>query len=167
MLRYLALAAAALLLLALSWGQPLSVELPEGMPVETLAATRDRPQPKLRLAQPLPAWIPLPETGFVVTAGLYPPQPPYGAAATVTLKTDLAAEAFVAAYRARLEQAGFTVRAISPGFNVAFDNPDVTLEAIETAAAPVAARVIYVALRRTRAGQFAQITAWNPPAPRL
>ena len=167
MLRYLALAAAALLLLALFWGRPLSVDLPEGISVETLAASRDQPQPKLRLVRLLPAWIPLPDSGYVVTAGVYPPQPPYGAAATLTLKTDLTAEAFAAAYRSRLERAGFAVRTVPPGFNVTFDNPDLILEAIETASTPLGAHTIYVALRRTRAGRFAQITAWDPPAPRL
>lgn len=167
MTRGLAILAAVLLLVALSWGRTMSVDLPEGMPVETLAATRDQPQPKLRLTRPLPAWIPLPDTGYVVTAGLYPPQPPYGAAATLTLKTDLTAETFAAAYRSRLEQAGFAVRGVPAGFNIAFDAPDLQLEAIETSAGPLGAHVIYVALRHTRAGQFAQITGWEPPAPQL
>lgn len=163
----LAILAIVLLVLVLSWGRLGSIDLPAGMPVEELAASRDRPQPPPGLTGPLPAWIPLPAHGRVVTAGRYPPQPPYGAAASVTIMTDQTAAEFAAAYRARLELAGFTVRVVPPRFNIIFDEPELLLEAIEAAPRLAGGHVIYVALRRTQAGQFAQITCWDPPAPRL
>lgn len=167
MVRGLTILAALLILLALSWGRLASVELPAGIPVEALAAARDRPQPRIDLTAPLPAWIPLPDRGRIITAGLYPPQPPYGAAATLTLVIDETAEAFAAAYGTRLGQAGFALRIVAPRFNVAFDEPDLQFEAVEIAGAPSAGRVIYVSLRHTRAGRFAQLTCWEPPVPRL
>jgi hypothetical protein len=128
----------------------------------------------------MPAWAVLPPGARkVVASGVYPPQPPYGAAATITYLIDETAEQFAAAYRAQLAAAGYTIRPIPPQFSVAFDEPDLQLEADEQGGsagpAPLAGRiggvwsghVIYLALRHTYAGRFAQLTFWAPPAPRL
>jgi hypothetical protein len=110
---------------------------------------------------PMPAWAILPPAGKVVASGVYPPQPPYGAAATITYLIDETAEQFAAAYRAQLAAAGYTIRPIPPQFSVAFDEPDLQLEADEQGGsagpAPLAGRiggvwsghVIYLALRHT------------------
>jgi hypothetical protein len=158
----IAILAILVLLLVLSWGRLTAVDPAAGIPVEVLAAVRDRPQPQIGLMGPLPAWIPLPAHGQVTRAGLSAPQPPYGASATLMLLIDEGAEAFAADYRARLELAGYRVRDIPPGFNVAFDEPDLQLQAEGPEG-----HVVYVSLRHTRAARFAQLTCWEPPAPRL
>ena len=116
---------------------------------------------------PMPAWAVLPPNGRVVTSGVYPPQPPYGAAATITYAIDETAEQFAAAYEAQLTAAGYAVRLIPPRFNVAFDEPDLQFEADERNGGPMGGHVIYLALRHTRTTRFAQLTFWDPPAPRM
>ena len=59
--------------------------------------------------------------------------------------------------------AGYAVRPVAPRFNIAFDEPDLQFEADERAGG----HVVYIALRHTRAARFAQLTFWDPPAPRL
>lgn len=78
------------------------------VPIARLAAGAF--EPALGLRQPLPAWLPLPETGRVIAAGAYPPQPPFGASATILLRLEQSSDGFVASYRARLARAGFAVR---------------------------------------------------------
>lgn len=111
----------------------------------------------------LPEWIVLPETGRIITSGVYPPQPPYGAAASATLMIDETTEAFAAAYEARLTQADFVVRRLPARFNAAFDEPDLQFEADERRGG----HVVYVAFRHTFAARFVQLTFWDPPAPKL
>jgi hypothetical protein len=115
-------------------------------------------------AAPMPAWVILPPgEREVVASGVYPPQPPYGAAATITYAIAETAEEFAAAYGAQLTAAGYAVRPIPPRFNIAFDEPDLQFEADERSGG----HVIYLALRHTRTTRFAQLTFWAPPAPRL
>lgn len=115
-------------------------------------------------AAPMPAWAILPPgERRVVASGVYPPQPPYGSAATITYAIDATAEQFAAAYAAQLTAAGYTVRPIPPRFNIAFDEPDLQFEADEQSGG----HVIYFALRHTRTTRFAQLTFWDPPAPRV
>jgi hypothetical protein len=117
----------------------------------------------LAAAAPMPAWVILPPGGQVVASGVYPPQPPYGSAATITYAIAETAEEFAAAYGAQLAAAGYTVRPIPPRFNIAFDEPDLQFEAEEQSGG----HVIYLALRHTRTARFAQLTFWDAPAPRL
>ena len=119
------------------------------------------------LNAPMPAWAILPPGGQVVTSGVYPPQPPYGAAATITYAIPETAEQFAAAYAAQLAAAGYAVRRIPPQFNIAFDEPDLQFEADERSGGPLGGHVIYVSLRHTRTTRFVQLTFWDPPAPRL
>jgi hypothetical protein len=118
-------------------------------------------------AAPLPAWVILPPGGSVVASGVYPPQPPYGAAATITYAIDETAEQFAAAYGAQLAAAGYAVRPIAPRFNIAFDEPDLQFEADERADGPRGGHVVYITLRHVQSTRFAQLTFWEPPAPRL
>jgi len=116
--------------------------------------------------EPLPAWAILPPGDRkVVAAGTYPPQPPYGAAATITYLLPETGEQFVAAYRAQLTAAGYAIRRVTP-LDV-FDVPDLQLEADEQGGGPGGGHVVYITLRHTWAGSFAQLTFWAPPAPRL
>lgn len=118
------------------------------------------------LNAPMPAWAVLPPGGRVVTSGVYPPQPPYGSAATITYAIEETAEQFAAAYTAQLTAAGYAVRRIPPQFNIAFDELDLQFEAVEHDGA-MGGHVIYVSLRKTRTTRFAQLTFWDPPAPRM
>jgi hypothetical protein len=130
--------------------------------------TMPAPPPAAGLNAPMPAWAILPAGDRrVVAAGVYPPQPPYGAAATITYILEETAEQFAAAYGARLTAAGYAVRRIPPRFNIAFDEPDLQFEAAEQTSVPGGGRVIYVSLRHSRTTRFAQLTFWEPPAPRL
>jgi IS30 family transposase len=66
--------------------------------------------------------------------------------------------------------AGYVVRPIPPQFNIAFDEPDLQFEADErtgSTGSPGGGHVIYIALRHTRTARFAQLTFWDPPAPRM
>jgi hypothetical protein len=152
------LAAVGLLALVLSSGRVAPKLAISGISVTTL--TDREPRPEVGLVGPLPAWIPLPESGSVISAGLYPPQPPFGAAATVTLEIDNSAEAFLTAYQSRLDQAGFSMRRLPTPFNLIIDRPDALFEADERQGG----HVIYITMRATR---FAQLTFWEPPAPRM
>ena len=115
------------------------------------------------VSAPMPAWAILPPGGRVVTSGVYPPQPPYGAAATITYAIAETAEQFAAAYTAQLAAAGYAVRRIPPQFNIAFDEPDLQFEADERSGG----HVVYVSLRHSGTTRFAQLTFWDPPAPRM
>jgi hypothetical protein len=114
-------------------------------------------------AAPMPAWAILPPgERRVVASGVYPPQPPYGSAATITYAIDGTAEQFTAAYEAQLAAAGYDVRRVSP-IDLPFNAPDAQFEADERSGG----HVIYLTLRHTRTTPFAQLTFWAPPAPRL
>lgn len=115
--------------------------------------------PQIRMIRPLPAWVPLPIKGRVIGAGTYPPQPPWGAAAVVMLQLDQPADAFVAAYRQRLDHAGFAMRRIPIPPNLIIDAADSAYEADERNGG----HVVYVTMRKTH---YAQLTFWAPPAPR-
>jgi hypothetical protein len=127
-----------------------------GISVEKIG--NGRIAPEIGLAAPLPTWIPLPRKGRVIGAGLYPPQPPWGAAAVVMLQIEEPANSFVAAYRKRLDQAGFAMRQIPIPPNLIVDAADSAYEADERSGG----HVVYVTMRRTR---YAQLTFWSPPAP--
>jgi len=136
--------------------------VPQGIPIDALHD--GKPHPEIHLIGPLPDWIPLPESGTVIAAGLYAPQPPYGAAATVTLIVEGSEADFTAAYGRQLEQAGFSVRRIPTAFSVLlFALADVQFEADER----VGGHVVYITMRHSWAARFAQLTFWNPPAPHL
>jgi hypothetical protein len=153
-------ALAAIPLLAL-WrvGTPAAMPtLPRGIPIEKI--TNGRVAPRVGLVAPLPKWIPLPEKGRVIGAGLYPPQPPWGAPAVVMLQIEEPAQSFLAAYRKRLNQAGFAMRRTPIPPNLIIDAADSAFEADERNGG----HVVYVTMRRT---WYAQLTFWSPPAPRL
>lgn len=132
--------------------------MPRGIPVEKIANGRVAPQ--VGLVAPLPSWIPLPEHGRVIGAGVYPPQPPWGAAAVVMLQIEQPADSFVAAYRKRLDQAGFAMRRTPIPANVIIDAADSAYEADERRGG----HVVYVTMRKTC---YAQLTFWSPLAPHL
>lgn len=160
-LTFLVIAALAYLYVQLSHapeGPVLARGVPKGLPIAAIADGKTAPQ--IGLVAPLPAWLPLPEKGTVFGAGVYPPQPPYGSAATIALKFDGTGDAFIAAYRARLEQNGFALRSVPVGFNLIVDRPDAVYEADERSGG----REVFVVLR---GGHYAQITSWNPPVPRM
>ena len=149
--RLLALVAALVLVALFAWWSP--------PPAPGVAATGP--------SAPLPAWVILPPgERRIVASGVYPPQPPYGAAATITYAIEETAEQFAAAYAAQLAAAGYAVRRIPPQFNIAFDEPDLQFEALEHDGA-MGGRVIYLSLRHSRTTRFAQLTFWDPPAPRM
>jgi hypothetical protein len=79
---------------------------------------------------PMPAWAILPPGGKVVASGVYPPQPPYGAAATITYAIDETAEEFLAACGAQLAAADYAVRRVTP-VDLPFNAPDAQFEADE------------------------------------
>ena len=119
---------------------------------------------------PMPAWAILPPGGKVVASGVYPPQPPYGAAAVITYAIDATAEEFIAAYGAQLASAGYAVRRVTP-LDLPFNAPEAQFEADERAdipgGGPGGGHVIYVTLRHVQTARFAQLTFWDPPAPRM
>ena len=115
---------------------------------------------------PMPAWAILPPGGKVVASGVYPPQPPYGSAAVITYAIDATAEEFIAAYVAQLAAAGYAVRRVTP-IDLPFNAPEAQFEADERADLPGGGRVIYVTLRHVQTARFAQLTFWDPPAPRM
>jgi hypothetical protein len=130
------------------------------VPVATIA--NGKPEPRVGLLSPLPKWIPLPESGYVTGAGLYPPQPPFGPAAVVMLRYDETAAEFIVHYRHRLERAGFVVHRIPVLFHLIIDKPDAAYEADEKSGGHVA----YITLRSGFDKRFAQLTFYAPPAPR-
>ena len=146
------LAAIALIAAFALWSPPAPPALPTAANVATA---------------PMPAWAILPPDGKVVASGAYPPQPPYGAAATITYAIDETAEEFLAAYGAQLAAADYAVRRVTP-IDLPFNAPDAQFEADERRdGAMGGGHVIYVTLRHVRAARFAQLTFWDPPAPRM
>jgi len=135
--------------------------LPKGIPVAELAD--GKPHPEILLIAPLPEWIPLPDSGRAITAGVYAPQPPYGAAAVVMVAIDEAPEDYAAAYGRKLEGAGFSVRRLPIGFNLIIDRPEAQFEADEREGG----HIVYITMRGAGDAHFAQLTFWNPPVPRL
>lgn len=127
-----------------------------GIPIEKIANGRSAPQ--IGLIAPLPTWIPLPKRGRAIGAGLYPPQPPWGAAAVVMLRIEEPADVFVSAYRRRLDEAGFAMHQIPIPPNLFVDAADSAFEADERRGG----HVVYVTMRRAH---YAQLTFWSPPAP--
>ena len=131
---------------------------PRGVPIEKIA--NGRIAPEVGLIAALPTWIPLPGKGRVIGVGLYPPQPPWGAAAVVMLQIAEPADSFVAAYRMRLDQAGFAMRRTPIPANLIVDAADSAFEADERRGG----HVVYVTMRRR---WYVQLTFWSPPAPHL
>lgn len=127
-----------------------------GIPIEQIANGGRAPQ--IGLIAPLPRWIPLPNKGRVIAAGLYPPQPPWGAAAVVMLLIEEPADSFLASYRKRLDGAGFAMYRVPIPPNLIVDAADSAFEADERQGG----HVVYVNMRRTH---YAQLTFWSPPAP--
>jgi hypothetical protein len=132
---------------------------PKGVPVSSIA--NGKTQASIGLVSPLPEWIPLPDSGTVTGAGVYRPQPPYGAAAVVMLKMDRPAAAFVAAYARRLAAAGFPMRRIPNPPNLVIDAPWATYEAVDRKSG----NAVFVTIRSLWEPHFAQLTFWNPPVP--
>jgi hypothetical protein len=95
-----------------------------------------------------------------VSAGVYPPQPPYGPAAVITLEIDETAEAFVGAYLDGLRQAGFSSRRFDQP-SPPWDRPDIQYEAKDASAA----HVIYITMRHSGGVHFAQLTYWSGLVP--
>lgn len=122
---------------------------------------RGRPCAGVRPDRPAAGLDPAARTGRVITGGLYRPQPPYGAATSLTLRIDDAPEAFAAAYEARLRAAGWNVRRVPPPFDFTFAT-DLAIEAD----APAGGHTLFAVLRHNHAAQFAQLNFWNAPAPR-
>ncbi len=114
------------------------------------------------LSRPLPDWLPLPARGRVTAAGDYKPQPPYGAAISITLVIGETPEEFAAAYSALLSEIGYRVRRVAPPFDFTFAT-DGALDAYD----PSSGRYVFLVLRHNGANRFAQVTFWEPPAPRL
>lgn len=161
MLRKLAIAALVAGGLLVAWQALPAIPPPLDLPIERLRDEAARGAVPY-LVKPLPDWLPLPPSGRVSTAGAYPPQPPYGAAVTIMLRIDEAPETFAADYMIRLAAAGYRVRRVAPPFDFAIAS-DGALDAHD----PETGRYIVCVLRHNGANRFAQITFWEPPAPRL
>jgi hypothetical protein len=116
--------------------------------------------PQIGMMRPLPTWIPLPLKGRVIGAGTYPPQPPWGASAVVMLRLEQPANDFLAAYRQRLDRAGFSTRRIPIPPNLIIDAADSAFEADERKGG----HAVFITMRRTH---YAQLTFWSPPIPRM
>ena len=150
----IALVATSALLLGRNVDVP---QMPKGVPVAALAARK--PLPQIGLVAPLPQWMPLPDRGIVLGAGLYPPQPPFGPAASMMIRLEESQGEFAAAYEKRLIDAGFAMRRIPSPPNLIIDAPDACYEADER----MGGRTIYITLR---AKHYVQLTFWDVPAPR-
>jgi len=161
MLRKVAMAVLVLVGVLLAWQTLPAIPPSFDIPIERLRDEARRGTLP-HLTAPLPDWLPLPESGRVSTAGAYPPQPPYGAAVLITLVIAETPEEFLAAYSARLTAAAYQVRRVAPPFDFTFAT-DGALDAYDHATG----RYVYCVVRHTRAARFAQITFWEPPAPRL
>jgi hypothetical protein len=116
--------------------------------------------PQVGLLSPLPAWIPLPLKGRVIGAETLPPQPPWGASAVVMLQLEQPADDFVAAYRQRLDRAGFPTRRIPIPANLIIDAADSAFEGDERNGG----HAVFITMRKTH---YAQLTFWSPPVPRM
>lgn len=128
-----------------------------------VAQVLGKPLPYIGLAAPLPNWIPLPQTAYVSGAELFPPHLPYGPGAVIVLRYDETQAQFVVNYRHRLERAGFAMRRIPILFHLVIDKPDAAYEADEKNGGHVG----YIVLRHAWKARFAQLTFYEPPAPRL
>jgi hypothetical protein len=151
------LAGVAIVLLQ-GWSTPLPAPI-KGVPIASIA--NGETLPHIGLVTPLPDWIPLPESGTVIGAGVYPRRPPYGAAAVVMLKLDMSADAFVAAYGRRLAATGFPLRRIPSPPNLVIDAPYATYEAKDRKNG----NTVFVTIRSFWSPHYAQLTFWNPPVP--
>jgi hypothetical protein len=161
MLRKVAAAALIVGVVLFAWRWASLTAASTEMPVERLrdAAARG---PVSYLTAPLPDWVPLPGAGRVVTASAAPPQPPYGSSVTLILAIDETAEAFAAAYAARLAAAGYAVRRVPAPFDFSFTG-ELALDAYDAKTG----RYVVCVLRRAGSARTAQITFWDAPAPRL
>ncbi|HEY1638409.1 MAG TPA: hypothetical protein VGF62_07795, partial [Rhizomicrobium sp.] len=97
--------------------------------------------------------------GRVIGAGTYPPQPPWGAAAVVMLQLEQPADDFLAAYRQRLDRAGFSMKRIPIPPNLVIDAADSAFEGDERNGG----HALFITMRKTH---YAQLTFWSPPVPR-
>jgi hypothetical protein len=161
MLRKLAIAALVAGGAVLAWQALPAPPPPLDLPIERLreeAARGALPH----VSRPLPDWLPLPASGRVSTAGTYPPQPPYGAAVAIMLRIDETPEDFAASYTRALAAAGYQVRRVAAPFDFTFAT-DGAIEAYD----PASGRYVFCVLRHNRQSRFAQITFWEPPAPRF
>ena len=109
---------------------------------------------------PLPAWVPLPETGRAIGAGAYPPQPPYGAAFSMMVALDEAPDDFIDRYRRRLAVAGFKLQT-APNPMIPTDVAKARFKATNEQGT----RHVFLALRQTWTGWFMQITFWDGLVP--
>jgi hypothetical protein len=113
--------------------------LPAGVPVEAIEGGRIAPS--IGLVLPLPKGFPLPGKGHVIGAGVYPPQPPFGASASMMMRLDEPPVNFISSCRARLTQAGFALR------HPTFAGPsDPALEKTSEADEILGGRTIYIAI---------------------
>ena len=102
---WFALIAAAVLVVLVTTSGTIGTVMAKGIPIKELGD--GKPHPEILLIEPLPGWIRLPDSGSAISAGVYPPQPPYGAAAVIMVMTDDFSADFAADYGRRLERAGF------------------------------------------------------------
>ena len=161
MLRQIAVLALIAGLAVLAWRSLTGAPTAADIPIARLRAEAARGTvPYLRA--PLPAWLPLPESGRVDRAAATVPQPPYGASITLMLRIDEGADAFATSYAARLAAAGYAVRRRPPPFDMSFTG-ELALDAFHAGTG----RYVVCVLRRSGAVRSAQITFWEPPAPRL
>lgn len=161
MLRKVAIAALVAGAVLGAWRSILLAPPPADVPIARLRVEAARGAIPY-LTAPLPEWLPLPETGRVATASAYASQPPYGAAISLILAIDESAEAFAAAYEAKLTGAGYTVRRLPPPFDFSF-TAELALDAYD----PKTGRYVFCTLRQSLAAHSAQITFWENPAPRF
>lgn len=146
-----------------AWRQHIVPQQPKGFPIAALFDGKTRSL--VGLSVPLPNGMPLPESGRVVGAEVYPPQPPYGASASIMVRFDQSAERFISSYRTRLDHAGYSLRQQSVLLKRTPLDP--SLEDAYEADEKHGDHTIYIAIRGAPAGHFAQLTFWSPPSPRL
>jgi hypothetical protein len=147
--------------LTLSRVRPARTPEPRGVPVADLA--RGEPMPRIGLIGPFPSWAPLPNEGLVTGAELFRPQPPYGPAAVAMISIGSSFNTFEAAYRRRLDERGFAMKAIPIQRNLIIDRPVAQFEADERQGG----HVVYITFRGDVRVRYVQLTFWAPPAPRI
>jgi len=134
---------------------------PAGVPIDRIS--RGETDPQIGLAEPFPAWAPLPERGHVTGAEVLPPQPPWGASAVILMRIDEGFDAFTAGYGRRLADRGFDLRRIPIQPNLVIDAPLAQFEADEKAGG----HVVYVTYRGDARARYVQLTYWSAPSPPL
>jgi hypothetical protein len=128
-----------------------------GVPIAELA--KGKPFAGIGLLAPLPTWLPLPKKGRAISGGVYPPQPPFGAASVIVLAIDEPIDEFLGSYARILESAGFTLSRL-PNPAIPTDMAEARYEATNA----TRSRYVFVTLRQS---WFVQLTFWDAPVPRM